>query len=194
MPSRRYSTAFNHARPRDPRRQDLPANLAGLHRGLPDHGRRLRRRCARGLRLVFICPLLRASKSGNSAGAAAETSSRPSQVREPKLRCRHRVLGSCFRNDASMTPSDQMNRMARATFGNKGRSLEHASVANERQEPDEFGPVPERHAPRRDAVKAGQHATGRLMRIPAAAPRPSGARARCWARAAAGRAIRMRPE
>jgi hypothetical protein len=48
-----------------------------------------------------------------------------------------------------MTPGDQMNRMARATFGNKGRSLEQASVANERQEPGEFGPVPLGEMPRR---------------------------------------------
>jgi len=83
MPSRRYSTAFNRARPRDPRRQDLPANLAGLHRGLPDHGRRPRRRRARGLRLVFICPLLRASKSGNRAIAdliARSLSTTPSDM------------------------------------------------------------------------------------------------------------------
>ncbi len=41
-----------------------------------------------------------------------------------------------------MTPSVQMNRMARATFGNKAKGLEQASVANERQEPGEFAPVP----------------------------------------------------
>jgi MipA family protein len=41
-----------------------------------------------------------------------------------------------------MTRSGRLNRMARATFGNKGRSREQASVANDRQEPGEFGPVP----------------------------------------------------
>jgi hypothetical protein len=40
-----------------------------------------------------------------------------------------------------------MNRMAQATFGNKGRRLEQASVANDRQKPGEFSPV----AGKRDA-------------------------------------------
>ena len=41
----------------------------------------------------------------------------------------------------SIRIADQMNRVDRATFGNKGRSLEQASVANNRQVPVEFGPV-----------------------------------------------------
>ena len=39
---------------------------------------------------------------GNPAGFAAETSSRPPQVREPKLRCHDEILGSRVRNDAPM--------------------------------------------------------------------------------------------
>jgi hypothetical protein len=35
----------------------------------------------------------------------------------------------------------QADQVHRATFGNKGRSSEQASVANHRQKPDEFGPA-----------------------------------------------------
>jgi hypothetical protein len=42
----------------------------------------------------------------NPADFVAETSPRPSQVCEPKLRRHHKVLGSGFRNNASMTRSE----------------------------------------------------------------------------------------
>src|SRR5258708_2662291 len=48
-----------------------------------------------------------------SSGFLAQTSPRPSQVCEPKLRCHHEVVGSCVRNDAPMTQS-ALNRLVRA--------------------------------------------------------------------------------
>jgi hypothetical protein len=97
-------------------RQGLLANMARLRRCLPDRGSNPSGRHSRCLRLVFVCSLLRSSQSDNPPGILAETSPRPPQVREAKLWCNHKVLGSCFRNDASMKPANYPPMVKRRLF------------------------------------------------------------------------------